>query len=305
MAKKLNTTRPDLTTKSMEICPICEELIKESVGKKVGDDAIMCDGICSGWLHRRCAGLSKAAYIELSKSDDPFYCPQCRLNKQQLELDAMRKTVEELASKLTNVCNKLSNGTLSLEVSEKTNSPTYCDITRRARGNETNIRSPVHSIPDERKFNLVIYGQDECNETTKKSERARMDREAVVSILSKVDGQVNGNSVRDCFRLGKYVNGKRRPILTRLVRSCDVQSILSKRSRLKDLPSIRIKPDMSKQERKVESLLLKERRQLINSGQDRKSIKIRFNTIYVVVDMALWKIHNFICVQGQPMVLSQ
>lgn len=38
--------------------------------------------------------------------------------------------------------------------------------------------------------------------------------------------------------------------------SCDVLSILSKHAELACLPGISIKPDMSKEERKIESILL-------------------------------------------------
>lgn len=82
------------------ICPICDEAILEAVGKKPGQEAIECEG-----LHRGCAGLSKVAFEAVSKSCDPFYCPQCRLEKQQLELISLRDTVATLSSKLDALCN--------------------------------------------------------------------------------------------------------------------------------------------------------------------------------------------------------
>ena len=41
--------------------PICDDVIVDAVGKKSGHDSVECNGACSTWLHRCCAGLSKSA----------------------------------------------------------------------------------------------------------------------------------------------------------------------------------------------------------------------------------------------------
>ena len=81
-------------------------------------------------------------------------------------------------------------------------------------------------------------------------------------------------SVRDCSQLGEFKVNSRypRPILVKLTRSVDVHSILSQRSNLPE--GIVIKPDMSIAERKSESLWLKERYCLIQSGTDKHDVKI-------------------------------
>ena len=68
-------------------------------------------------------------------------------------------------------------------------------------------------------------------------------------------------------------------ILIRFIRIADVSSILSKRSKLSH--PYYIKADMSYEERKQESVLLKERWSLIQAGTDRKDIKIRDNRLLV------------------------
>lgn len=83
------------------ICPICDNIIKEAVGKRQGQDAIECSGSCATWLHKHCAGLSKEAFLAANKSDKPFYCPQCRLNIQELEINSLRDIVKDLSSELT------------------------------------------------------------------------------------------------------------------------------------------------------------------------------------------------------------
>jgi len=53
-------------------------------------------------------------------------------------------------------------------------------------------------------------------------------------------------------------------------------------SKARFLPKeIRIKPDLSQEERQIESLLLKERWVLIQAGTERKAIKIRGTKIFV------------------------
>lgn len=98
------------TKKDLVICPICDETIKDAVGKKEGEDAIECNGSCSTWLHRRCAGLNKAAFNLASKSQSsPFFCPQCRLDKQEMEIQSLKKLVTNLAGQLTLACDELNS----------------------------------------------------------------------------------------------------------------------------------------------------------------------------------------------------
>ena len=137
---------------------------------------------------------------------------------------------------------------------------------------------PAH----ERKFNLVVYGIQECPYGTNWSNRVSNDLDRVSCAILKVDSSINPQSFRDCYRLGKYTrNSKRpRPILAILNRSADVTSVLSKRSSLKG-DSIVIKPDLSPLERSNEKILLNQRWSLIQSGINRKSIKIRGSCLYV------------------------
>lgn len=84
-------------------------------------------------------------------------------------------------------------------------------------------------------------------------------------------------SIRDSFRLGKYsdTNNRPRPILVKLNRSYDVLSLLVAR---KNFPKgLSIKADRSPEERALDTVLMRERWQLIQSGQNRKDIKILGN----------------------------
>lgn len=68
------------------------------------------------------------------------------------------------------------------------------------------------------------------------------------------------------------------PHPVKLNRSCEVISILSKRSGLKEFPKISVKTDLSKADRAIESVA---RRDLINSGVEHRSLRLRYNSIYV------------------------
>ena len=118
-------------------------------------------------------------------------------------------------------------------------------------------------------------------EGTPRFQQHRHDLQQAGDLLSSIDPLVSINQISDCFRLGKFQPTKSRPLLVKLTRSSDVQSILMQRNKLSSKPSNAIKPDKSPEERKVESLLLKERRSLIDAGVERSSIRIKGNSIFV------------------------
>lgn len=285
--------------KDQVICPICDETIVDPVGNRPGDDSIHCDGSCSAWLHRRCAGLTKSALTEISKSDHPFHCPHCRLNLQEMELKSLKDLVTNLSTHLSMVSDELTSVKNQLADTNKPDqSHSYADATKgiAASAAASSSSKPQHKLANkpnptatdrggskqnERKFNIVIYGIDEQAKGTPKNVRAKEDHNNAGDILSTLDENVTTNAIRDCFRLGKYKDDHHRPLLVKLVRSSDASSILNNRKSLGSMPGISIKPDLSPQERRTESALLKERRTLINSGVERNNMKIRGSSLFI------------------------
>ena len=240
-------------------------------------------------------------------SDQPFFCPQCRLDKQDLEITSLRDLVSKLSGKLTAVCSKLeylqgllpasmsfstketgSTGSSQLRSGLATPNPAastapfaltsipgqstsrqnvpltrsgYPLDTAKARDDHNN-----HSQTSQHRFNLVIYGLQESKKGTKRHLRNRQDIEAAAKLLSWLDPMVTTSLIIDSVRLGRYNEKSTRPLLVKLTRSNDVQSILMARKKLATRPKITIKPDMSAEDRRTESLLLKERRSLIDAG---------------------------------------
>ena len=287
------------------VCPICDEVILDAVGSKPGDDSIQCDGVCATWLHRRCAGLSKEAFTSVSKSNDPFFCPQCRLNQQELDLKSLRDMVANLSSHITIIADELA--TVKQQVDElkaiNQNAPSATSAVQsvsmsyasaldtaaedgprsKVKANaSTSAYSPT-PVPDlsDRKYNLLIFGLKESTKGTPRFRRESKDLSDVCNILTTVDSSISPQAVRDCFRLGKYNPNKDRPIMVKFVRSHDVVTVLSNRKNLSQSPGISIKPDRTPRQRKVESVLLKERRSLINSGVAKEDIHIKGNSLLV------------------------
>ena len=79
----------------------------------------------------------------------------------------------------------------------------------------------------------------------------------------------------------KYSSSRPRPILVKFLRAFEASLVLSKRRSLTS-SSISIKPDMTRAEREIEQALLKERRNLIDSGVERKFIRIHGSIVYML-----------------------
>ena len=130
-------------------------------------------------------------------------------------------------------------------------------------------------------INIVLSGIKECPKRTPKLDRFKQDLDNVTNVLHSVDSDFNKQNVWDCFRLGKFKENATRPrsILIKFHQHLDAMSILSNKSSLPN--GIVMKPDMTREERKADSLLLEERWCLIQSGVPKTSIKISHSTIYI------------------------
>jgi len=69
----------NLPDEDVTICPICLDPILDVTENSVGQEAIFCESTCNSWIHRQCAGLSQVLFNLFEESEEPFYCPHCRL----------------------------------------------------------------------------------------------------------------------------------------------------------------------------------------------------------------------------------
>lgn len=112
------------------------------------------------------------------------------------------------------------------------------------------------------------FGVSECDSGTSRYQHTMSD---VGVVTTELDESIQGHSVIECRHLGKYKSDSNSPppILVKMARQVDVMSVLTHLS-----GSISIKPDLTRQERSIEKLLLKGRWSLINAGTSRKDIRI-------------------------------
>lgn len=282
--KKANKTSATSSQTEQHDCIICGKPIKDNVK---GHESIFCEGECQGWMHRTCAGLSTVAFQAAVESSAPYLCHYCASVTQQNEIKQLREMVDVLKAEIESIKHK----TKSSEVINSNPPPgeqrkvTYASLVNSGQPTNTSA-TPISAIPkssntQDRRFNLVVYGVDECAKGTPRYMRSAQDTSTAADVLASINDKLSEHSIRDCQRLGKYCETKKRPLLVKLTRSCDVTSILSKRSKLVDRPGLSIKPDMTKEERKIQSILLQERRKLIQSGESSQHVKLRGNSLYL------------------------
>ena len=251
------------------------------MGSKKGQESILCDGPCKSWIHRRCAGMSKAAFSSISKSTDPFFCPLCKLSKNELEVKLLKDKVSLLESKLQSALSQLESATWYSRPATHSEASSLSDTAPSPGPQGSQFHGDTASRSDQR-CNVVIYGLQECRQGSSRQDRWEEDLKDIVSTLSSVADTIDASSVKDHFRLGKYKLDSRRPrpILVKMIRANDVNKILSEASSLEK--PLMIKPGLSRSQQRREALLLKERWKLLEQGVDRKAIKLRgYTSIYI------------------------
>ena len=284
-------------------CDLCCKRVVE--GK---DEALHCDGGCGLWFHRYCAGISASHFKDLSNSPEPFVCYICYQRSQLAVTKQLRDEVTRLNSEINKLSERLAKLSSSPEVrlpaavsqlptSNDTSVPTYAATLKQAsnpnspsraqsfnkESSDTKRSSRSVSSAD-KKFNIVVYGLSECPKGSPRHERMSYDTDLVCkTIQSILCPELREYAICDCSRIGKCSEERARPLIIKFARSCDAATVLANRHKISksDHPNVFLKPFMTVAERKTESTLLRERRALIESGIERKLIKIRGNSIFV------------------------
>lgn len=290
------------------VCAICLQIIIERSNVSDGEDSIFCEGACQRWLHRSCAGLPDPAFDLIRNSDESFYCFPCAMAVHKSEVKELRSVVDALSKELTDLKSSIASPVVNNQLlysdvvsfnSDNAGSSTARAATPLAPGallpraprsgpplgdpSSSGPRSPSMSKAsgvNDRKYNIVIHGLAECPKGTPRRDRISMDEQAIVESIKPQVSLFSPLNIRDCFRLGSYVedNVHPRPILATLTRASDVSLVLSKRFS----NGIYVKPDLSPEVRHAQYILRKERNSLIaQSNVDRKSISIRGSHIYI------------------------
>ena len=131
---------------------------------------------------------------------------------------------------------------------------------------------------DSRKFNAVIYGIP--NATQEPQDFSDLSKTSVMSLTYALLLFLLTIQAVSSVCLGKYSSdsARPRPVLVKFNSAGYVFNLLYNKKQCK---GITVKIDLPLQARKIELLLLKERWQLIQKGQDRKAIRIKGNSIFL------------------------
>ena len=290
MPPKSKTQRKAVPAANQESCCICLQKFSSK------DEILFCSGSCQKYLHRYCASVSEQAFKKLSAEDaEPFLCFCCFRAEKEKQVQTLVSTVESLKTELSAIkaASATNSSPSSLHDASGASAPdmsqnklSYSAVARSNTSPSLPAASYSSDLPTprvathERKLNVVLYGVQECSSGMSRSARQDSDLTNVVSVLSSIDPTIQSLSISDCFRLGKFTESSRpRPILVRFIRVVDASRILAKRSDLS--PPFSLKPDLPFQQRVHNSLLLKQRWQLIQNGIDRKFITIKGDCLYV------------------------
>ena len=128
---------------------------------------------------------------------------------------------------------------------------------------------------------MILSGIPESPPGTSYHLRLKHDFNSICSVLSSqlAEEELSAAAIRDCMRLGKYNSSNHSPrrLLVKFNCAKFVNSIVSSHPHLSnsDGSQVYVSPDLTKEERRVHSFLMKERRRLISEGVNSKQIKIR------------------------------
>lgn len=281
-------------------CLVCDKVVVDGTD---GHESIYCEGVCQGWLHRWCAGLTKPQFATISADKQaPFHCARCILDSQRQEIAELKDAVAALTSQMSELraialqpparvrAERTASQSLSGEdpIGDETSQAATFSYASAVRGPGSSTRrssssqdEPKERSPQTRKSNIIAYGVPECAKGTQWFERCKQDLASITSLVQTIDPQMPQYVIKDCNRLGKFREDhtRPRPILVKLRRSADASCILANRQSL-DPPFI-IKPDLSPEARAINALLMKARWSLIQKGTERKCIKIRNSKLFV------------------------
>jgi len=132
------------------------------------------------------------------------------------------------------------------------------------------------------KSNVVVFGVEECPQSTQRSARIVRDTKEVSKIFSSIDVHIEPMDWANS-NLSKLDPDQ---ILVKLHRAIDAATILANQSSLKS--PLFITPDLSPAERAIESILLKERWSPIQDGYSRKLIELNSQRSCIYVNNQLY-----------------
>ena len=125
------------------------------------------------------------------------------IEEMKLEIAALHESLRSTRTESTSQDNASANldasGRQTHAVGGSSREADPSGILHTPRTTDAGIKQHYH--PDQ-KFNLVVYGIDECCRGTPRHNRLINDMQKVVSALSITDTTTQSQSIKDCLRLG-------------------------------------------------------------------------------------------------------
>ncbi|KAG7157468.1 hypothetical protein Hamer_G005911 [Homarus americanus] len=125
-----------------------------------------------------------------------------------------------------------------------------------------------------RENNIVVYGVPESGYPTR-SERIESDKSYALNLIKECGITSGQEIIVNVIRLGKFIQGKARPMLIKLS-TADIKANLFRNLRNLQgnmkFQDIRIANDLTKREREQEAVLWQEAKNLVDSGKGRRRV---------------------------------
>ncbi len=240
---------------------MCLDPVNDQLGKRKGDEAIFCDGMCKEWVHRQCAGRSRAHFENLSKSKDQFLCPKCIINNQSIAIKSLQQSVSKLRTDVDRL-QLSSNQSYAAAVSAPA-----APVPLKKQSLIKSMPKQQDTLSSDRKKNLVFYCLPESSDGTRRQDRSIKDFNAVNSVSQSLPNPISSAAIVECHRLGKYDKSRTRPTLAKFNSVVSVSIILKNKlptlsnsinyaNHGENSGNVVIKPDLSPEQRMTEHLHL-------------------------------------------------
>ncbi|KAJ3654440.1 hypothetical protein Zmor_005034 [Zophobas morio] len=212
------------------------------------NDVIVCD-LCKSSIHSICAGLSRqeSECVRLKKSKLRYFCDKCNIVEI---IGGLRAEVEKLRSEVAELKYEKTGNVLNKLLSEEEIISEVDDRQRRAT-------------------NLIVYNLPESDDKTVIN--SKQDDISQFAALVSSEEWKNEIVPDKCFRLGKKVENKRRPLLINFKSSTVVLSILRN---YKAANNIYMNRDLTARQRNIAYLVREEFRSRKENGEG--NIKLKY-----------------------------
>lgn len=230
-------------------CLKCDDVL-------VPEKEISCD-LCRRYIHSTCSDLSRTEIqcLRVKERKLIYYCSSCSDFKSQLAtLTKLKETVARLEEEVK-----------SLKDAESVDINGAADCVANP-----DISQVINELQDRqsRESNVLIFNLEETN-AADHLERTRAVSAKLFDVIHSIDDSIDVSNIK-FFRLGKYVEGRIRPLKVTLSSKADALTLLKNKKRISG--NLRIRSDLTPmQQQHLRDLRTK--LQDLNDGGGNKTIK--------------------------------